>query len=206
MKNFLSRVFFKLFKKRISVLQLRRSKGSNKPIKLIIGSGHTIFKGWIITDIVTLNIIKSSDWEKHFTVNSISSIVAEHIFEHLTEVDRNSAFLNIFTYLQVGGNLRIAVPDSFNPNMEYIENVKPGGIGDGALDHKFLYGYKDLSKILEGFGFKVNLLEYYDEFGEFHLNPWFHERGIILRSAINDRRNKNGDLKYTSLILDAIKN
>jgi len=112
---------------------------------------------------------------------------------------------NIFTFLKTGGNLRIAVPDGFNPNKEYIESVKPGGIGVGAIDHKFLYTYRDLPAILEGFGYYINLLEFYDELGKFHLNPWNKENGIITRSAINDQRNKNGSLNYTSLIIDAIK-
>ena len=40
-----------------------------------------------------------------------------------------------------GGNFRIAVPDGFHTDPSYIENVKPGGTGEGSEDHKNLFNY-----------------------------------------------------------------
>ena len=99
----------------------------------------------------------------------------------------------------------MAVPDGFNPSEEYINYVKPGGTGNGADDHKLLYNYKLMSGFLENVGFKVNLLEYFDENGQFHKAPWDPEDGMIRRSADHDERNRDGKLGYTSLIIDAIK-
>jgi predicted SAM-dependent methyltransferase len=110
-----------------------------------------------------------------------------------------------FTFLKSGGFLRIAVPDGFHPDKEYIECVKPGGFGAGADDHKILYNYKIMQASLEKAGFKVNFLEYWDENGKFQYKDWDPKTGMIHRSKRFDERNASGELKYTSLIVDAIK-
>jgi predicted SAM-dependent methyltransferase len=101
--------------------------------------------------------------------------------------------------------LRIAVPDGYNPNPHYIDYVRPGGTGAGADDHKILYNYVTLKSSLEGAGFEVQLLEYWDEKGEFHFINWTDEAGHIMRSRRYDKRNQEGNLNYTSLIVDAVK-
>ena len=104
-----------------------------------------------------------------------------------------------------GGTLRIAVPDGYHPDKDYIDWVKVGGNGFGADDHKILYNYYIMKTKLEKVGFKVELLEYWDENGVFHFTDWSSEAGFIRRSKNNDERNQSGKLKYTSLIVDAIK-
>jgi predicted SAM-dependent methyltransferase len=54
--------------------------------------------------------------------------------------------------------------------------------------------------------FKVNLLEYFDQEGKFHFIEWDPLEGKIHRSSRLDDRNKDGNLKFTSIILDAYKN
>jgi predicted SAM-dependent methyltransferase len=203
--SLVSKVFLKLFKKKISLSQLKNSKNSGSPLRLIIGSGYTLPHGWIITDIETLNIVNQNDWRKYFNTDSISSVVAEHVFEHLISEDRDNALKNIYNHLLPKGNLRIAVPDGYHIKPAYIEAVKPNGTGEGAPDHKFLYNYQTLSEVLRRFGFTVNLLEYYDENGKFHFEEWDHEKGPIHRSLLNDARNENGVITYSSLLLDAVK-
>ena len=202
---FFRKLFIKLFKKQINLSQLHKSRESANPIRLVIGSGYTQYKNWIITDIDTLDITKENDWKKYFKKTSISSILAEHVFEHLSEEDRNNSIQNIYAYLTPGGNFRIGVPDGYHPDSKYIDSVKPGGTGMGAKSHKFLYTYQTLSGILKDFGFSVHPLEYFDENRKFYLNEWNPEKGMIQRSALNDKRNKNGTLNYSSLIIDAIK-
>lgn len=176
-----------------------------QPVKLVVGSMYSLYKGWIHSDIETLDLLKKSDWERYFPEDSIDRILAEHVWEHLTPEQGQLAFRNCYTFLKPGGILRVAVPDGFNPSEEYIDHVKPGGTGNGADDHKLLYNYKLMSGFLENVGFKVNLLEYFDENGQFHKSPWNPEDGMIRRSADHDERNQNGKLGYTSLIIDAIK-
>ena len=48
------------------------------------------------------------------------------------------------------------------------------------------------------------MLEYFDDFGNFHFEDWSPEDGIIHRSKRFDQRNKES-LVYTSIILDARK-
>ena len=54
-------------------------------------------------------------------------------------------------------------------------------------------------------GFKVELLEYWDEDGNFHFKNWTNKHGKVKRSKRYDSRNSDGQLNYTSLIIDAIK-
>jgi predicted SAM-dependent methyltransferase len=175
-------------------------------IKFNVGSaGINPDKEWIATDINTLNITRNSDWKKILFFLKVDNIMAEHVWEHLSDEDTRLANLNCFKYLKQGGILRLAVPDGFNPDPAYLDYVRPGGSGPGADDHKVLYNYKLMKERLEKAGFKVTLLEYFDEHGKFHFTDWSDEGGRITRSRRYDSRNKDGKLGYTSLIVDAVK-
>ena len=174
--------------------------------KFNVGSGGiNNDNSWFATDIYVLDITKDADWRKFLFFMKVDNILAEHVWEHLDDSDTILANRNCYHFLKRKGTLRIAVPDGYNPNKEYIEYVRPGGNGAGADDHKILYNYKTMTQRLEEVGFKVNLLEYWDEFGNFHFIDWSDEGGRIERSRRYDPRNKNGELGYTSLIVDAIK-
>ncbi len=62
-----------------------------------------------------------------------------------------------------------------------------------------------MSEMLVSVGFRVDLIEYFDENGTFHQNNWSGDDGHIRRSFTHDERNKNGKPNYTSLIIDAVK-
>jgi len=173
--------------------------------KIIVGSGSSSYKGWVSTDIETLNIVSEKDWKFLLPFRKLKAVLMEHVLEHLTEDDAKKGLENIFKYLKKGGYVRIAVPDGFHPALEYIENVKPGGTGAGAEDHKVLYNYKSLTKIMNECGFECNLLEYWDERGQFHYKHWNPEDGMIMRSLRFDKRNVEGEPIYTSLIIDGYK-
>lgn len=174
-------------------------------MKLIIGAADTVQDGWISTDIRDLDVTKESNWINILGLELADNILSEHVWEHLTPEQSDIANKNVFKFLRPGGKYRIAVPDGFHRDPNYIEYVKPGGYGAGAFDHKVLYNYKTLSKSLENSGFVIDLLEYWDENGIFHHNDWDLLEGKIERSMNFDDRNKGGELKYTSLIIDAIK-
>jgi predicted SAM-dependent methyltransferase len=160
---------------------------------------------WYATDIYTLNLTRERDWQKLLLFFRLDNIMAEHVWEHLSDRDTEMANKFCFKYLKHGGTLRLAVPDGFHPDPSYIEYVRPGGTGLGADDHKILYNYKIMKQRLESVGFRVQLLEYWDENGKFHYTDWTDEGGRISRSRRYDRRNGQGELKYTSLIVDAVK-
>lgn len=187
-------------------LQLFRKLNRKKVIKLNVGSaGINQSDDWIPTDIDMLDITKYWNWINILLYRKVANIMAEHVWEHLNERDTILANKNCFKFLRRGGKLRIAVPDGFKPDPDYINYVKPGGYGAGAEDHKILYNYKSMKQSLESTGFKVELLEYWDENGMFHFNEWTSSEGHIKRSKRFDSRNQNAELKYTSLIVDAIR-
>ena len=174
-------------------------------LKVSVGAGSIQIPGWLNTDIDTLDILKERDWKRQFKLNTIDVVLAEHVWEHLTPEDGLLAAKNCFEFLKPGGHLRLAVPDGCHPRPEYIEAVKPGGTGDGAMDHKILYNHESMAEMLAKAGFEPRLLEYFDRGGAFHQSAWDADQGPILRSADSDPRNKDAELSYTSLIVDGVK-
>ena len=100
---------------------------------------------------------------------------------------------NCFDYLVSGSYLRIAVPDGYYPDPEYIEPVKPDGkgTGTGTEEHRMLYHYEMLSEFLVGVGFNIILLEWFDENGCIHSKDWSRDSGYIRRSSRYYKRNKH---------------
>ncbi len=198
--------FKKTLKMRLEKLQVKRLvRQCHEDIKVIIGSAATRQDGWISTNYPLLDLTDESTFAALFDAGTISNFYAEHVWEHLSPDDGAKGFRNCFAYLKHGGNLRIAVPDGFHPDADYINQVKPGGYGPGADDHKILYNCKTLSARLEQAGYKVRLLEWFDEQGTFHQENWSADGGHVMRSTRFDPRNKVNPTAYTSLIIDAIK-
>lgn len=173
-----------------------------KNLKLIIGSGGTTQKGYIASDIDWLDITNWWHWCRNFSPGSIKNMVAEHVFEHLSKEQIIVSFKLIKRYLKTGGVIRIAIPDKNRLDKKYIKSVKPPIDG-----HKSYMNLDDMSKILEGLGFSVTPLEYFNEKGKFIHKKWEDKDGIIRRSYKYDKQTafKNGRLHYTSLIIDAVK-
>ena len=175
------------------------------PPRPVVGAGRTSFPGWFATDRATLDLLEREDFTRHWAPGTRTAFLAEHVWEHLSEEQGKQAAANCFEFLRHGGRLRIAVPDGLNPDPEYREHVSPGGSGPGADDHKMLYTAATLKALLAGVGFTCALLEYWDEAGHFHATEWDANQGHIMRSRRFDPRNQDGSLRYTSLIVDAIK-
>jgi len=173
--------------------------------RIVLGSGGVRVPGWIMTDIEQLDILRGEDWAVYFRPASLDAILAEHVWEHLSEEDGVAAARHCFRHLRPGGRLRIAVPDGLHPDPQYIDAVRPGGTGPGAGDHKVLYTCRSLQEALERAGFHARPLEYFDEGGFFHATVWDPQDGMIRRSARFDDRNRNGELRYTSIVMDAMK-
>ena len=182
-----------------------RKSAQHSPLRIVIGASNIFDDGWVYTDIAYLNLLIPEHWKKTFRKNSIDGMLAEHVWEHLTAQDGLTAAKQCFEYLKPGGYLRVAVPDGFHPDPKYIDYVKVGGSGCGADDHKVLYTFETLKELFSNAGFRVELLEYFDAKGKFHFVDWDPRSGTIHRSKRFDRRNENGELKYTSIIIDAYK-
>jgi predicted SAM-dependent methyltransferase len=173
--------------------------------RIVVGAGGIAMRGWILTDREQLDVLLERDWMRYFVEGSIDAILAEHVWEHLTAEQAIDAAQRCFRYLRPGGRLRIAVPDGLHPDPQYIEAVRPGGSGPGANDHKVLYTLRTLCAVFEEAGFETRALEHFDAGGNFHAAGWNATDGTVRRSSRFDQRNEEGRLRYTSIIIDAIK-
>jgi predicted SAM-dependent methyltransferase len=179
-----------------------------KDIKVVIGAEEYINNpGWTHTQEEELNLLDAASWANKFTENSVTAILAEHVWEHLTYEDGLKAARICYEFLKPTGYIRCAVPDGFFSDKTYQNIVQIGGPGPKdhpAASHKIVHNYKTLSSMFETAGFDVRLLEYCDEAGEFHYNEWDGKDGIIFRSKRYDPRNQR-KLLFPSLIIDAFK-
>ena len=186
--------------------RLKQALNEQRPVRIVVGSSGIFEPGWIPTDVEFLNLLRERDWRRHFQPASIDAILAEHVWEHLSEDDGIDAFRRCYRYLKPSAYLRVAVPDGFHPDPNYIEWVKVKGKGWGSETHQVLYTYKTLKENLESAGFEVKLLEFWDEAGHFHFTEWNPADGMIYRSKRFDQvKEERGNFEYTSLIVDAIK-
>lgn len=184
--------------------QLRNRIQMTDPCKVSLGAGdqpHDI--QWICTNVEELDIENRNDWEFLFGDHRADNLLASHLFEHLVQPEL--AAKNCYDFLKDGGRLRIAVPDGYFPDQDYIDQVKPGGTGAGSDDHRHLWNVDTMTKLLQDAGFNdIIPIEWWDSIG-FNGRVWSVKDGFIGRSADHDERNIGGKLNYTSLIIDAVK-
>ncbi|UFT98364.1 SAM-dependent methyltransferase [Radiobacillus kanasensis] len=175
-------------------------------IKVVIGAGlYNNNPGWIHTQEEELDLLDEETWD--FERGSISAILAEHVWEHLTFEEGLKAAKICYQFLKPLGYIRCAVPDGYFPDRTYQETVKVGGPGPEdhpAASHKVVYTYNTLTVLFEAAGFNVELLEYCDEEGVFHFKDWDEKDGVIFRSKKIDPRNHD-QVKFPSVIVDAVK-
>lgn len=178
-------------------------------LKVVVGSGgYNNNPGWIHTEENELNLLDETTWAKLFKECSISAMLAEHVWEHLTYEEGVVAAKIAYNYLKKEGYIRCAVPDAFFQDEVYQSIVKVGGPGPKnhpAADHKIVYNYRLLTAMFEEAGYEVRLIEYCDEKGRFHDNEWDIRDGLIYRSKKCDPRNQGESLVFPSLIVDAVK-
>ncbi|WP_298828851.1 SAM-dependent methyltransferase [uncultured Planococcus sp.] len=181
----------------------------HKEIKVVIGAdNYNNNPGWIHTQEEELSLLDETTWKNQFKKGSISAILAEHVWEHLTYQEGLEAARLCHQYLKPRGHIRCAVPDGYFPDEAYQNIVKIGGPGPKdhpAASHKIVYNYNTLASIFEIAGYEVKFLEYCDEAGHFQFSEWQEEDGVIFRSKKWDPRNQGDKLIFPSLIIDAIK-
>jgi len=182
-----------------------------RPLRIIIGAALTYRDGWYSTNEQWLDITSEHDWTRVFRGRALlDHVVAEHVFEHLTEDGARNALALIHRHMRAGSVLRIAVPDGYHPDPVYRAKVGIRGEGPDAADHKQLLTADSLQALLEGAGFTVRHLEGYRSDGVLVQGPVDSAEGYILRSRSNpeNMRSVSGwDFvdANTSLIMDGIK-
>ena len=93
-------------------------------MNIILGAAETAQKGWYSTNEQWLNITKEGDWKRIFRGESLLwRVVAEHVFEHLSAEEAGLALKYVYQHMRSGGKIRIAVPDGYHPNREYLLHV-----------------------------------------------------------------------------------
>jgi predicted SAM-dependent methyltransferase len=194
------------YRRRMGSYRFRRQLKVAAPLRIVVGASGVFDQGWVPAEVEFLNLLNLAHWQEYFGASSIDAILAEHVWEHLTWEEGLQAARNCCRFLKIGAYVRAAVPDGFHPNPTYIEQVRMGGLGLGADEHKVLYNHDTFRGLFEKAGFTVNLLEYFDSGGRFHFVEWDPGKGKIRRSKRYDARNTEGSLTYTSIILDAYKN
>lgn len=194
--------FYQRLSRQRRLWRLQKQIATTQPLKIVIGAGPTKFPGWLETDREILDISRPDDWAKLFQPESIDSILCEHVLEHLSEDDAKMALSQCFRYLKSGALMRLAVPDGYRRDPDYVTEASPPNDG-----HQLLFNIRSLTEILEQVGFRVTPLEYFDENEEFHAQSWDETEGFVIRSARFDSQEKfrRGDLHYTSVIVDARK-
>jgi predicted SAM-dependent methyltransferase len=219
------------YHRRFGQYRLKKILANSPRKRIVIGAWNRYDPGWIPTQRDFLNLLEPQHWERFFQPSSVEAMLAEHVWEHITEEEGRVAARTCFKYLSQGGYLRVAVPDGLLPDPAYVELVKAGAQpdegegapvsagdeGGNAVNHKALYTYRTLSKVFESAGFRVVLYEYFDEAGTFHCHHWDRKAGTIWRSKRFDPRDRDGKLlsvypgsmdeylSYSSIVLDAVK-
>ena len=167
----------------------------NNVIKININASRRHSNGWLNTNKKNLDITQEKSWiQNNIQKKSLNRILAEHVINNLEENEIEPVLQNFKQFIASNGILRVAVPDGYHPDKNYIEKINK--------KNKILYNYKDLIKLFSRYGFVANILEYFDENGDFHFKEWSKEDGYVKRSSRYDKRNKKDKLSYTSLIID----
>lgn len=178
------------------------------PSRVIVGASAQHYPGWVHTQHDQLDITRWDDWVALFAPGTLTHILAEHVWEHLDLDDARLAARHCLAMLSPGGRVRCAVPDGNFPDQEYQRTVQIGGPGPPdhpAASHKVVHTWQTLSDIFLNHGFEVRLLEWSADTGTFHGRDWDEADGFIYRSARFDHRNRDGQLGFVSLIVDAVK-
>lgn len=113
--------------------------------KVVVGAeGYNNNPGWLHTNEEELNVLRRETWFDKFQPNSLSAILAEHVWEHLSHEEGIEAAKVCYEFLKDGGYIRCAVPDAFFPDEEYQQGVQVGGPGPldhPAASHKIVHNY-----------------------------------------------------------------
>jgi predicted SAM-dependent methyltransferase len=193
---------YRIQKKRLSTV--RQIKNTFGELRIIFGAGPTHYEGWISTDFPYFDITSEKDWSCFFKSKKPTNILAEHVIDYLTVEKIEFVLQQANKYLEKNGRFRIAVLDSYNENLDYIDAVKPSGWDSCRGFHKTFLDVDFFIRKANETGLKIELLEYYTKDRKFHSIDFSDEDGYVIRSKKHNFTFPNIP-NYTSLIIDLIK-
>jgi predicted SAM-dependent methyltransferase len=132
----------------------------------------------------------------------ISHILADHVFQELTEADAIQALVYAKRYLTPGGKIRIAVPDDNHRDKQFVQLMQQ------IYQPKVHYNRDKLLRVVRAAGFKrFQVKENFDAGGLFNISTWYRQEGFVKRSFWYDPNNmaNNTGMFWSCLIIDAIK-
>ena len=126
---------------------LRRQIESCDRIRLAIGAESHCGENWIPAASDQIDLVNPGSWGSFFQKSSVDAILAERVWEHLSEQDSRAAAQNCFQFLRPGGYLRVAVPDGFHPSQQ--RKALQGGAGSevGAGGCGWLYDHHSFAAV-----------------------------------------------------------
>ena len=184
---------------------LRSHIESHDRIRLALGSESHCTDGWIHAGCNQLDLVNPASWSCFFQKSSVDAMLADHVWEHLSEKEGRTAARNCFQFLRPGGYLRVAVPDGFHPSQTACEQVREESSVSRTAADCLLYNHRSFADMFLAAGFQVRLIEFFDREGAFHSNHWDVSKGLVQRTLLFDERNITQPYAYTSLVLDAFK-
>src|SRR4051812_33266630 len=73
------------YDRRFGSRRLEKALAASPCKKIVLGASNRYDLGWIPTEVEFLNVVRPADWDRFFVPDSIEAILAEHVWEHLTE-------------------------------------------------------------------------------------------------------------------------
>jgi len=176
-------------------------------LKIHLGAGNINLQGWINVDALQADHIQSTDPNfrlSEFNSNAVSEVYLSHTLEHFANDEACSLIESIYEKLQVGGIIRVSVPDfdvlvnlylSKDRDIRSIKDALVGGQRDSYDFHKSFYNMKELTRVLKNAGFSdVCKWDPLDTFG------------IDVGRLVSKKVYVNSQLIYISLNLQGTKN
>jgi predicted SAM-dependent methyltransferase len=155
-------------------------------LRIAIGVAAEREDGWRPFAEHELDATSEADWSRTFEPGTIDNIVAEHVWEHMTWTQARTAALLCHRFLRPGGRLRLAVPDNLHASAYVVDAVSATGSKAAEHNHIVDYNHELMRKLLEGCGFAVDPLDWWDRAGVFHSGySGSDEHGYIIRSYAN---------------------
>lgn len=176
-------------------------------MKLHLGCGNKILDGFINIDIRQtdgVDIVSNVSNLEMFEKNSIETIYACHVLEHIGRKDYHTVLKNWYELLIPGGILRISVPDmekvfyhyGTHKNLEILKGFIWGGQTYPENFHYCGWDYKSISEDLTNVGFK-EILKYdwrktehsnVDDYSQCYLPHMDKENGILMSLNVEAKK------------------
>lgn len=152
------------------------------------------YENWISVDVeVPSNWGIKHDLTKEFPIDdcTISAILSEHFFEHITYEQSCKLLSECYRILRRSGTMRIAVPDYGAPRNK---NFALKGHDPNHTDHLQFPDFTWAKRLCEDSPFNsYNITNYWKD-NQFHYSKIDYSVGWVKRSADNDRRNQRRSL------------